>query len=93
MQINPNVAIHSNIHRLPSKAVVPVGEQKTPETFALPISPLSHFEQAAQEQTSKFRKIEGLDRLTQEAIDRYTTTQSLAADNPRNYLIGVDVFA
>ncbi|TBR43432.1 hypothetical protein CBF23_004415 [Marinomonas agarivorans] len=93
MQINPNVAIHSNVHRLPSRAIVPVNEERPQETFALPTSPLSHFEQAAKEQASRFNKVEGLDRLAQEAIDSYTMTQSLAADNPRNYLMGVDVFA
>jgi len=96
MQINSNFPVQSGFGQLPlSKAIVPVsqGADSTVQ-FSLPASPLSSFEQAAESQSSsRFSRIEGLDRMTQDAISSYQTTQSLAADNPRNYLIGIDVFA
>lgn len=95
MQINSNFPVHSNFGQLPSKAIVPVDHEKAQSqpSFSLPVSPMSSFEQAAKEQGSRFSKIESLDRLAQDAINTYQMNQSLAADNPRNYLIGVDVFA
>lgn len=95
MQINSNFPVRSNIGQLPSsKSLVPVDNESSQTTqFSLPVSPLINFEQAADAQQSRFTKMEGLDRMTQEAIDSYQVTQSLAADNPRHYLIGIDVFA
>ena len=95
MQINSNFPVHSGFGQLPSKAVVPIDQDKIQAQagFSLPVSSMFNFEQAAKEQGSRFSKIEGLDRMTQNAINSYQMTESLAADNPRNYLIGVDVFA
>lgn len=65
---------------------------------ALPVvsamSPSSQVEFAS-EYTSKsrFTRIDSLDFNTQNALSIYELTQSMASNNPRNSLIGVDVYA
>ena len=94
MQINTRFPVVSDTGKSKIKPSLPVvAEQVSSPQFSLPASPMSSFEQAQQTQGARFSKVEGLDRAIQEAIASYQATQSLAADNPQNYLIGVDTFA
>lgn len=94
MQINTRFPVVSDAGQSKIKPSMPVvSEQAAPTQFSLPASPLSSFEHAQQTQGARFSKVEGLDKAVQEAIASYQATQSLAADNPRNFLIGVDTFA
>lgn len=52
------------------------------------------FEQAFQDQSNaKFSRVEGLSASAQAALSAYQETASLSAANPRDALVGVDVFA
>lgn len=94
MQINTRFPVVSESGQSRVKPSLPVvSETNSTPQFSLPASPVSSFEQAQQAQGARFSKVEGLDKAVQEAIASYQATQSLAADNPKNYLIGVDTFA
>lgn len=94
MQINTRFPVVSDTGKSRIKPSLPVvAEPTSAPQFSLPASPVSSFEQAQQSQGARFSKVEGLDKAVQEAIASYQATQSLAADNPQNYLIGVDTFA
>jgi hypothetical protein len=94
MQINTRFPVVSDAGRSKVKPKLPaVAEPVSAPQFSLPASPVSSFEHAQQSQGAKFSRVEGLDRAVQEAIASYQATQSMAADNPKNYLIGVDTFA
>lgn len=94
MQINTRFPVVSDAGQTRIKPTFPVAtEQASTAQFSLPASPLASFEHAQQSQGAKFSRVEGLDKAVQEAIASYQATQSLAGDNPQNYLIGVDTFA
>lgn len=94
MQINTRFPVVSETKQSRIKSSLPVvaDTTSTPQ-FSLPSSPVSSFEHAQQAQGASFSKVEGLDKVIQEAIASYQATQSMATDNPQNYLIGVDTFA
>jgi len=57
-------------------------------------APVSRLEKLhSHDNASRFRRIEGLSAKAQSALQAYHNTEAMAADNPRNQLIGVDVFA
>lgn len=94
MQINTRFPVVSETGRSRVKPSVPaVTEQAAAPQFSLPSSPVSSFEHAEKSQGATFSKVEGLGKVIQEAIASYQATQSMATDNPQNYLIGVDTFA
>lgn len=96
MQINSNFPVQSGFGRFPpSKALVAVDSSSVKEKaqFSIPPSSASSFEQAYQTENGRFHRMDGFDLNSKDAIASYQATQSLAADNPRNYLIGVDVYA
>jgi hypothetical protein len=64
----------------------------TPSREVASASDVASFETLFAQQP-RFQKIDSLSWLAQNALSAYQATQSLSADNPRNQLIGVDVFA
>ncbi|MFT2111049.1 hypothetical protein [Marinomonas sp. 2405UD68-3] len=53
----------------------------------------SHFESVfSTSGRASFSRIDNIDRLTQDALNMYSQNQSLGVDNPRDYLVGVDVY-
>lgn len=54
----------------------------------------AHFENVmAGDRSSRFHRIDDLSANAQLALQAYQNTEAMATDNPRNQLIGVDVFA
>lgn len=74
----------------PSKAVVPVSRS---DTESSPVSSLVSFEQASSAHQAKFSKVEEMDRWARDALNSYLATESLSGSDPRQYLIGIDVYA
>lgn len=67
-------------------------ESQTSTAVSLPSS-VQSFEQASNTDSNRFFKVEGLSAFAQQAIDAYQSTESLSPNNPRNQLIGIDVYA
>lgn len=99
MQIGSNFPVISNGAGSCSQtpAVVESAESKphSPDSTFSPPSPLGDFERASAHfaDAERFFKVDGLSSLAQQALSAYQTTESLAANNPRNQLVGVDVYA
>ncbi|OUR71951.1 hypothetical protein A9Q77_06295, partial [Marinomonas sp. 42_23_T18] len=94
MQVNTRFPVVSEARQSRVKPSLPVvSDRESSAQFSLPSSPVSSFEHAQQAQGASFSKVEGLDKVIQEAIASYQATQSMATDNPQDYLIGVDTFA
>lgn len=51
------------------------------------------FEQANASQSSRFFRMDGLSAMAQNALAAYQSTEMLSSSNPRNQLIGIDVYA
>ncbi|MBM6551648.1 hypothetical protein [Marinomonas ostreistagni] len=77
---------------------------RTPNTLPAPInsasaqasrapSSIEAFAQTASSESSRFFKTEGLSMQAQQALSAYLHTESLSASNPRNQLVGIDVYA
>ncbi len=62
-------------------------------SFVVP-SNQSHFESVfSANDGASFSKVESVDRFTQDALNLYSKNQSLGINSPRDYLVGVDVYA
>lgn len=72
--------------------VIGTADQRGP-SGTVAISSVDAFESAFSAYSERFFKIDGLSFQTKEALSAYQETQSLSASNPRNLLIGVDVYA
>ena len=79
----------------PTTALVPAFEAKaaSQRSFVSPSPQASFASFADVENQARFSRMAELDKFTQSALAAYQQTESLSLDNPRNYLIGVDVFA
>lgn len=80
-QSNPN-------HRVPN--TLPVVAQS--ESMQAPSS-IEAFAKTASSESSRFFKTEGLSMMAQQALSAYQHTESLSSSNPRNQLVGIDVYA
>ncbi len=80
----------SNSRHAPSTSTVFDGRQSS---NAMALSTVAEFESASSAESERFFKVEGLSSQAKEALSAYQATESLSASNPRNLLIGVDVYA
>lgn len=79
----------SSRNTLPATAVT--NDVKSSGSVAL--SSIEQFESASAQYSERFFKVEGLSNQAKEALSAYQATESLSFSNPRNLLIGVDVYA
>lgn len=71
--------------------------QHTPQHLPSTVSPTSSLDDFDRlmnsDSASRFRRVDDFSASTQQALSAYQATESLSAANPRNHLIGIDVFA
>ncbi|TDO96369.1 hypothetical protein [Marinomonas balearica] len=99
MQVSGQFPVSFRGNSTSSSSNLPVaknGNTHSSSSFPVNMSSLEDFESAfkAQFETrGNFSKVESPDKFAREALQAYESTAALTADNPRNLLIGVDVFA
>ncbi|RDL44723.1 hypothetical protein DN730_10090 [Marinomonas piezotolerans] len=93
MRVDGNLPIVSQPRQKTNTTLPAVTASSEPTPLTHSSSPIQQFESYANGESSRFSKVEGLSAFAQEALSAYQSTQSLASSNPRNLLIGVDVYA
>jgi len=95
MNIGSQLPVISNSPNSRS-SVSPKTQMSVTENKSVMVSPSnqSHFEAVfSTGGNASFSRVDHVDRLTQDALNMYSQNQSLGMDNPRDYLVGVDVYA
>ncbi|ADZ90403.1 hypothetical protein [Marinomonas mediterranea] len=99
MQVSGQFPVSFKAGATPSRSTLPStsnGDGSSSQKLPVNVSSVVDFENAFKaqfESRSGFSKVESPDKFAREALQAYESTAALAADNPRNMLIGVDVFA
>ena len=95
MKIGGNFPVvpQGNTNHRPQNTLPVAAHDASEQGFQAPSS-IAAFEQTASSSSSaRFFKTEGLSAFAQQALSAYQSTESLSSNNPRNHLVGVDVYA